>query len=73
MQPINQFNEKEPSYFFTRSESIKVASLVNEFLKFQKVFETRIDITAQHKEMLDQVLSFFEISPDYDFDLMKPN
>jgi UDP-N-acetylglucosamine 2-epimerase (non-hydrolysing) len=59
--------------FGTRPEAIKMAPLVKEFVKHNEVFETRVCVTAQHREMLDQVLSFFEIIPDYDLDLMKPN
>ena len=59
--------------FGTRPEAIKMAPLVKEFVKHNKVFETRVCVTAQHREMLDQVLDFFEITPDYDLDLMKPN
>lgn len=59
--------------FGTRPEAIKMAPLVKEFLKYQDRFITKVCITAQHREMLDQVLSFFEIEPDYDLDLMKPN
>ncbi len=59
--------------FGTRPEAIKMAPLVKEFLKCSDTFETKVCITAQHREMLDQVLSFFEIVPDYDLDLMKPN
>jgi UDP-N-acetylglucosamine 2-epimerase (non-hydrolysing) len=59
--------------FGTRPEAIKMAPLVKEFSKYNKVFETRVCVTAQHREMLDQVLRFFEIIPDYDLDLMKPN
>jgi len=59
--------------FGTRPEAIKMAPLVKEFLKNKNEFETKVCITAQHREMLDQVLSFFEIVPDYDLDLMKPN
>jgi UDP-N-acetylglucosamine 2-epimerase (non-hydrolysing) len=58
--------------FGTRPEAIKMAPLVKEFQK-QKLFNTRVCVTAQHREMLDQVLEFFEINPDYDLDLMKPN
>jgi len=58
--------------FGTRPEAIKMAPLVKEFVK-NKNFETKVCVTAQHREMLDQVLSFFEITPDYDLDLMKPN
>lgn len=59
--------------FGTRPEAIKMAPLVKEFLKNSNTFETKVCITAQHREMLDQVLSFFEITPDFDLDLMKPN
>lgn len=59
--------------FGTRPEAIKMAPLVKEFQKHPDIFETRVCITAQHREMLDQVLSFFEIVPDYDLNLMKPN
>ena len=59
--------------FGTRPEAIKMAPLVKEFEKKSKEFETKVCITAQHREMLDQVLSFFEIVPDYDLNLMKPN
>lgn len=58
--------------FGTRPEAIKMAPLVKEFLKYPKIFETKICVTAQHREMLDQVLDFFEIIPDYDLNLMKP-
>ncbi|WP_417236825.1 non-hydrolyzing UDP-N-acetylglucosamine 2-epimerase [Bizionia paragorgiae] len=59
--------------FGTRPEAIKMAPLVKEFLKHSDTFNTKVCITAQHREMLDQVLSFFEITPEYDLDLMKPN
>jgi UDP-N-acetylglucosamine 2-epimerase (non-hydrolysing) len=58
--------------FGTRPEAIKMAPLVKEFQRVGK-FETKVCVTAQHREMLDQVLDFFEITPDYDMDLMKPN
>jgi len=57
--------------FGTRPEAIKMAPLVKEFLK-NPHFETKVCVTAQHREMLDQVLEFFEITPDYDLNLMKP-
>ncbi|UII77968.1 UDP-N-acetylglucosamine 2-epimerase (non-hydrolyzing) [Flagellimonas sp. HMM57] len=50
-----------------------MAPLVKEFQKHPNIFETRVCVTAQHREMLDQVLRFFEIIPDYDLDLMRPN
>lgn len=59
--------------FGTRPEAIKMAPLVHEFSKYDQEFETRVCITAQHREMLDQVLSFFEIIPDYDLNIMRPN
>ncbi|MEB8346287.1 UDP-N-acetylglucosamine 2-epimerase (non-hydrolyzing) [Flavobacteriaceae bacterium KMM 6898] len=59
--------------FGTRPEAIKMAPLVKEFQKYNDKFETKVCITAQHREMLDQVLDFFEITPDFDLDLMKPN
>ena len=58
--------------FGTRPEAIKMAPLVKEFQK-QSLFKTKVCVTAQHREMLDQVLDFFEITPDYDLDIMKPN
>lgn len=58
--------------FGTRPEAIKLAILIKE-LKNNKNFNLRICVTAQHREMLDQVLEFFEITPDYDLDLMKKN
>ncbi|WBV58543.1 UDP-N-acetylglucosamine 2-epimerase (non-hydrolyzing) [Chryseobacterium daecheongense] len=58
--------------FGTRPEAIKMAPLVKEFKK-NADFETKVCVTAQHREMLDQVLSFFDIEPDYDLNLMKPN
>ena len=57
--------------FGTRPEAIKMAPL---FHKLQKSnFEVKVCVTAQHREMLDQVLEFFEIVPDYDLDLMQAN
>ena len=58
--------------FGTRPEAIKNGVWL-EFAKHNKVFETKVCITAQHREMLDQVLEFFDITPDYDLNLMKPN
>tara|TARA_Y100000589_G_scaffold151703_1_gene144623 strand:- start:419 stop:1537 length:1119 start_codon:yes stop_codon:yes gene_type:complete len=58
--------------FGTRPEAIKMAPLVKEFKKNLEIFDTKVCVTAQHREMLDQVLDFFEIKPDYDLDLMKP-
>lgn len=57
--------------FGTRPEAIKMAPLVKAFQQ-DGAFETKVCVTAQHREMLDQVLEFFEITPDYDLNLMKP-
>ena len=56
--------------FGTRPESIKMAPLVHA-LSADERFEAKVCVTAQHREMLDQVLELFEITPDYDLDLMK--
>jgi UDP-N-acetylglucosamine 2-epimerase (non-hydrolysing) len=58
--------------FGTRPEAIKMAPLTNE-LKKHSIFKVKVCVTAQHREMLDQVLDFFEIVPDYDLDVMQPN
>src|SRR5690606_26742188 len=58
--------------FGTRPEAIKMAPLVKYF-RTQPGFQTKVCVTAQHREMLDQVLDFFEIKPDFDLNLMKPN
>ena len=57
--------------FGTRPEAIKVAPLVKEFQKYPDTFETMVCVTGQHREMLDQVLRLFEITPDYDLNIMK--
>jgi len=57
--------------FGTRPEAIKMAPLVKEFQKNRKYFQTIICVTGQHREMLDQVLSLFNIEPDYDLNIMK--
>ncbi len=64
-------NKKNLIIFGTRPEAIKMAPLVKTFVKDER-FETKVCVTAQHREMLDQVLNFFEIVPDFDLDLMKP-
>lgn len=61
---------KVMTVFGTRPEAIKMAPLVNE-LKSRENIETVVCVTAQHREMLDQVLHTFEITPDYDLDIMK--
>jgi len=58
--------------FGTRPEAIKMAPLVKAFKNEENDFVTKVCVTAQHREMLDQVLDFFKISPDFDLNLMKP-
>lgn len=58
--------------FGTRPEAIKMAPLVKAFQKYPDDFETKVCVTAQHREMLDQVLELFEIIPEYDLNIMKP-
>lgn len=57
--------------FGTRPEAIKMAPLVKEFQKHPDTFETVVCVTGQHREMLDQVLRIFDITPDYDLNIMK--
>ena len=57
--------------FGTRPEAIKMCPLVKEFQKHPNEFETIVCVTGQHREMLDQVLKIFEVTPDYDLNIMK--
>ncbi len=57
--------------FGTRPEAIKMAPLVKEFQKYSEDFKTIVCVTGQHREMLDQVLTIFDIKPDYDLNIMK--
>lgn len=57
--------------FGTRPEAIKMAPLAKQ-LSPDKRFEAKVCVTAQHREMLDQVLDLFDIKPDFDLDVMKP-
>jgi UDP-N-acetylglucosamine 2-epimerase (non-hydrolysing) len=59
--------------FGTRPEAIKLAPLIQTLKKAPRDFETKVCVTAQHRDMLDQVLSFFGIAPDFDLNVMKPN
>lgn len=59
--------------FGTRPEAIKMAPLIHEFKKNSDLFSTKICLTAQHREMLDQVMDFFELKADYDLNLMRPS
>ena len=57
--------------FGTRPEAIKMCPLVKEFQKYPNYFRTIVCVTGQHREMLDQVLQIFEVTPDYDLNIMK--
>ena len=57
--------------FGTRPEAIKMCPLVKEFQKYPEEFETIVCVTGQHREMLDQVLTIFDVKPDYDLNIMK--
>ncbi len=60
------------SIFGTRPEAIKMAPVIKELEKHPNLFQSVVCVTAQHRQMLDQVLELFEIRPDYDLDIMKP-
>ena len=57
--------------FGTRPEAIKMCPLVKEFQKYPTTFDTKVCVTGQHREMLDQVLRIFDVKPDYDLNIMK--
>lgn len=59
--------------FGTRPEAIKMAPLYRELNNYPKDFDVKVCVTAQHREMLDQVLDFFDIKADYDLNLMRDN
>jgi len=59
------------SVFGTRPEAIKMAPVVKELQKHPGQFETKVCVTAQHRQMLDRVLDLFDLRPDYDLDIMK--
>ena len=59
--------------FGTRPEAIKMAPLVKKLQEMPEAFQTIVCVTGQHREMLDQVLRLFEITPEYDLNIMKPN
>ena len=58
--------------FGTRPEAIKMAPLALKLKSFNQDFETRVCVTGQHRQMLDQVLELFSLKPDFDLNLMKP-
>lgn len=59
--------------FGTRPEAIKMCPLINELRSRTECFDVKVCVTGQHREMLDQVLKAFDITPDYDLDIMKSN
>ena len=59
--------------FGTRPEAIKMAPLVKKLQERPEEFQSIVCVTGQHREMLDQVLRLFDITPDYDLNIMKPN
>jgi len=65
--------KKVLTIFGTRPEAIKMAPIINELNKNSHLFESRICVTGQHREMLDQVLDIFSIRPDYDLEIMEKN
>jgi UDP-N-acetylglucosamine 2-epimerase (non-hydrolysing) len=64
---------KVMTIFGTRPEAIKFASLIEQLKRSESDFRVTVCVTAQHMGMLDQALKFFEISPDFDLKIMKPN
>ncbi|MFH0783890.1 MAG: UDP-N-acetylglucosamine 2-epimerase (non-hydrolyzing), partial [Pseudomonadota bacterium] len=56
--------------FGTRPEAIKMAPVVKELAKYPDIFASRVCVTAQHRQMLDQVLELFKIKPDFDLNIM---
>lgn len=78
--PINSSNPKTDNLnmkkimlvFGTRPEAIKMAPVIKELQKHPDKFETIVTVTAQHRQMLDQVLELFQIKPHYDLNIMKP-
>lgn len=58
--------------FGTRPEAIKMVPMIKELQKRKKKFKVKICVTGQHREMLDQVLDFFSIKPEYDLSVMRP-
>ncbi|MGQ0604266.1 MAG: non-hydrolyzing UDP-N-acetylglucosamine 2-epimerase [Anaerolineales bacterium] len=70
---MNTRKQKVLSVFGTRPEAIKMAPVVRELRSRADSFESKVCVTAQHRQMLDQVLELFEITPDYDLNVMCEN
>ncbi|WP_284036384.1 UDP-N-acetylglucosamine 2-epimerase (non-hydrolyzing) [Neobacillus sp. 114] len=71
MEVLLDMQLKVMTVFGTRPEAIKMAPLVKELEKHPEQIKSIVTVTAQHREMLDQVLNIFEITPDYDLNIMK--
>ena len=71
MYKEERYMKKVMLVFGTRPEAIKMCPLVKEFQKHPEDFETIVCVTGQHREMLDQVLTIFDVKPDYDLNIMK--
>lgn len=71
MQIVLTKKWKVMTIFGTRPEAIKMAPLVLELQKYPKQIESIVTVTAQHRQMLDQVLETFSITPNYDLNIMK--
>ena len=67
------YKKKVMFIFGTRPEAIKMAPVIEVFKNDSANYETLVTVTAQHRQMLDQVLELFELVPDYDLNIMKPN
>ena len=68
---VNNFKMKKILFVFgTRPEAIKMAPVIKAF-KDEKIFDTKVCVTAPHSQMLDQVLDIFDIKPDYDLNIME--
>ena len=59
--------------FGTRPEAIKLVPVLRELEKYPNIFDLKICVSAQHRDMLDQILNMFEIKPDYDLNIMRPD
>lgn len=65
--------KKAAVIFGTRPEAVKLAPVIKKLKEFDHIIDTKVIVTAQHREMLDQVLKLFDIKPDGDLDIMEPN
>ena len=66
------YQRKALFIFGTRPEAIKLCPLIRHFRENLPWLATRVCVTAQHRELLDQVLPVFDVQPDYDLDVMRP-